>query len=351
MLNDNNYKKMRKGLIAKSAAMIAIALLIAGCGGDRKKSKGEPEVKKVLVRTAPATTGTVKVQEEFTGTIEAYKVNKISPSIAGRIDDILVDVGDRVRKGQLLVEMDKNQYLQTNVQLENIKTDLERYRNLYKEGGISKQQLDQMETQVEVAEHALDNLKDNTDLISPINGLVTERLYDPGDVYSSADGRIVTVIQIDKVKVQVNISEMYFPSVYIGMPVDIRLDVYPGEVFVGNISLIYPAIDPATRTFTIEITIPNSNEKIRPGMFARVMLNFGEKESVLVSDVAVQKQVGSNERFIFVIKDGVAHRRVITPGRIIGNEYEVLSGVVAGEEVVIAGAQKLLDQAEVEITM
>ncbi len=343
---------MRTGNFAKWTLLTCVALTTA-CGGGSKETNENPqseESKRTLVKTAAANLRTVTVSEEFTGTIQPYLVNKITPSTPMRIDRILVEVGDAVRKGQLLVEMDRNAHTQSVVQLENLRTDLERYRRLYAEGGISKQQLDQLETQVSVSETALTNLLENTELVSPINGIVTERVYDPGDMYSAADGRILTVMQLDRVKIEINISESYFPQVKNGMPVDVRLDVYPGEVFEGKVSLIHPAIDEATRTFTTEITIPNPGMKLRPGMFSRVTVNFGTAERVMVPDIAIQKQIGSNERYIFVVRDGRASRRIVTPGRVIGDQQEVLSGISPGEQVVIAGAQKLVDQALVQVS-
>ncbi|MCD8186546.1 MAG: efflux RND transporter periplasmic adaptor subunit [Rikenellaceae bacterium] len=184
---------------------------------------------------------------------------------------------------------------------------------------------------------AYDNLLENTVLVSPVSGVVTERNYDPGDLYG-ANGPILTVMQIDRVKVQVNISEAFFPQVKVGMPVEITLDVYPGEIFEGKVTLIHPAVDAATRTFTTEIIIPNGNRTLRPGMFSRVSLNFGQAEQLVVPDIAVQKQIGSNERYGFVVENGIARRRILTVGRQIGNDIVILSGVRDGEQIVTAGA-------------
>lgn len=338
---------MNKSIIS----VFAIALLLGGCTAKGNVKESADAAKVPAVKLAESYKAPVMQQAEFTGTIEPYALNNISPSLGLRIDKIYVEVGDKVKKGQRLVEMDKRQYLQAAVQLSNLETDFVRYKKLYEEGGVSKQQLDQMETQLSVSQHAVDNLKENTDLESPITGVVTERSYDPGDVYSPATGRILTVMQIDKVKVQINVSEQYFPSVKLGMPVDISLEVYPGKTFTGKVSLIYPALDPATRTFTTEITIPNPSAELRPGMFSRVMLKFGAAERVLVPDVAVQKQIGTNERYVFVYNsaDGTVDRRRVTLGRVVGKELEIVGGVEAGDQVVVAGAQKLMDKAKVEI--
>ena len=342
---------MKTSMIAKSTAFAALALLAVSCGGggSQTQTATDTENKKTLVKVATVRTEQVAQTEEFSGTILPFTENNISPSMGLRIGKINADVGDRVSKGQVLVELDRSSLLQSEVQLENLKTDLQRYETLYKEGGISKQSLDQMQTQVNASQVAYDNLLENTVLRSPVTGTVTARNYDPGDLYGSA-GPILTIMQIDRVKVQVNISEGYFPQVKIGMPVEIKLDVYPGEVFEGKVSLIHPSVDATTRTFTTEITIPNGNQKLRPGMFCRVAINFGVQEQVVVSDVAVQKQVGTNERFGFVVENGVARRRTFQVGRQVGNDVVILSGVSAGEEIVVAGGQKLLDGTAVEIT-
>ena len=342
---------MKTSMIAKSTAFAALALLAVSCGGggNTPASTDNAEEKKVLVKIAAATTESVAQTEEFSGTILPFTQNNISPSMGLRIGKILTDVGDRVSRGQVLVELDRSTLLQAQVQLENLKTDLQRYESLYQEGGISKQRLDQIATQVNAAQVSYDNLLENTVLRSPVTGIVTERNYDPGDLYSMGRA-IMTVVQIDRVKVQINISEAYFPQVKEGMPVEVKLDVYPGESFEGKVSLVHPSVNAATRTFTTEITIPNGNQKLRPGMFCRVAVNFGQEEQVVVPGVAVQKQAGTNERFGFVVENGVARRRVLETGRQIGNSVVILSGVEAGENIVTAGGQKLLDGTEVETT-
>lgn len=335
-------KKIFLGLLVFSTAAMV------GCSSTEAK-KTETKTQS-LVKISPAITAEVDQIAEYTASIIPFVQNNISPSQGLRIEKIHVDVGDNVRKGQLLVEMDKRQYLQAVDQMTNTETDYLRLKKLYEEGGVSKQQLDQLETQLKVSKHSVENLLENVDLVSPITGVVTERLFDPGDMYSPGTGKILTVMQLDKVKILVNVSEQFFPLVNVGMPVDIKADVYPDEIFAGRVSLIYPALDPTTRTFTAEITIPNPSTKLRPGMFSRVILNLGKTERVMVPDVAVQKQIGSNERYVFVIKDTIADRRPVTLGRVVDGNYEILSGVQTGEQVVIAGATKLMDQSVVTVT-
>ncbi|MDR2936508.1 MAG: efflux RND transporter periplasmic adaptor subunit [Rikenellaceae bacterium] len=343
-------KKLNVSALALGIVLLGSAVGASSCGNRSNAVQKPVETPKVVVKAMTAALASVEQISELTGNVLPYAENSITPAMSARIDRILVDVGSRVGRGQVLARMDETQFSQAEVQFNNLEADLARYRKLYEEGGISKQQLDQLETQVSVSKHAIDNLKVNTLLTSPISGVVTERNYDPGDVYMPGKP-ILTVMQIDRVKVLVNVSESYFPEVKQGMPVDVKLDLYPGEAFPGKVTLVHPAIDAGTRTFTTEITIQNGNSKLRPGMFARVTLHFGTADHVLVPDVAVQKQVGSNERYAFVVTDGIARRRTLQVGRMIGNQYEILSGINDGEQVVVAGAQKLLDQSPVDVSM
>ncbi len=156
-------------------------------------------------------------------------------------------------------------------------------------------------------------------------------------------------MQINPLKIIANIQEQYYPAVKLGMPVEIRTDIFPGEVFAGKVSLIYPALDASTRTFTVEVTVPNGNEKLRPGMFARSTFNMGDKEGIMVPDVAVLKQVGSSERYLYVVKDGKAERRSVKVGRQIGSDVDILSGVADGEQIAVTALSRLADGVEVEV--
>jgi RND family efflux transporter MFP subunit len=284
---------------------------------------------------------------EFSGTVTANVRNSIASAGATRIDRILVEVGNHVRKGQTLVEMEPSNYLQAAAQLQNLKVEYARAEALYQSGGVSKQQLDQLKTQLEVAETSTKNLASNTQLVSPVSGVVTARNFDNGDVAGSAP--ILVVEQLNPLKVRINVSEEYFSRVKNGMKVDITLEVYPGKHFRGSVSLVYPTVDATTRTFTVEVAIPNDQMLIRPGMFARVTLNLGAMPHTVIPDIAVQKQHGTNDRFVFVIKDGVAHRKLVQLGRRLDSKLEILKGVDAGEQVAVAGVTRLVDQAEVEV--
>ena len=327
--------------------VLATAVLLASCA-DKQDELTIDHQDLVLVRVQTVAEQPVEQLTELTGNIEANRVNHIAPTIPGRIDNILVETGERIRKGQLLVQMDRTNLVQAQLQLKNVERELVRVTELHKSGGVTQQQLDQLTSQAEVLRETVRNLSENTDLHSPIDGIVTARNFDAKNIFGGGQP-ILTVMQLSPVKVMVNISEVHFPRVRTGMEVRVRLDTYPDREFKGRVNIIFPTIDQMTRTFRAEVVIANSDMAIRPGMFARVELNFGAQDHVVIPDVAVIRQPGTNTRFVYVVENGVAYRREVELGRLIDNQFEVISGIESGAQIVVAGQSRLLDQALVRI--
>ena len=329
-------------------ALLAVVLL-GSCTGGKDKSAAEKTEEKPKVKLADVTARPVEQIQEYTATVEAEVKNNIAPSSPVRIDKIFVEVGDHVSKGQKLVQMDAANLKQTKLQLDNQEVEFNRIDELYKVGGASKSEWDAAKMAYDVKKTAYQNLLENTSLLSPISGVVTARNYDSGDMYSGGNP-VLTVEKITPVKLLINVSEVYFTKVKKGAPVNVKLDVYGDEAFEGKISLIYPTIDPSTRTFQVEIQLPNQNQKVRPGMFARASLNFGTEENVVVlPDLAIVKQAGAGDRYVYVYKDGKVTYNKVELGRRMGAEYELKSGVPNNSQVVIAGQTRLINGTEVEV--
>ena len=328
---------------------VAAAVVLAVSCGNSKGNKAEVAV----VETDPTVAVTqvsvreVPQEETYTSTIQAYVKNNIAPQTAGRISRILVDVGDNVKKGQVVAEMDQTQLAQIELQLKNNETEYNRLKELYEVGGLSKSDLDAIEMAYNVSKTQYNNLKENATLVSPINGVITARNYDAGDMYAMS-APIYTVEQIVPVKLLVGISETDYTKVKKGDSVEITADALPGQTFNGKVRKIYPTVDPATRTFTVEVVIDNGNSVLRPGMFARAKVNFGMNNSVVIPDVAVVKQQGSGERFVYVLNEDntVTYQKVVL-GRRMGAEYEVLEGLSDGAKVVTGGMIRLKDGIKV----
>lgn len=341
---------MKTNMKLKNIVLSAIAIVtLASCGASQKNDETvERKDEKPVVKLAQVFRRPVEQIQEYTATVEAEVKNNIAPAQPVRIKKILVEVGDRVNRGQRLVEMDDNTIAQLKLQIENQQTEFNRIDELYKIGGVSKSEWETMKTSLDVQQRSYQNLLENTSLLSPISGVITARNYDNGDMYSGAQP-VLTVEQITPVKLMINVSESYFTKIKKGADAIIKLDVYGDEEFTGKINLIYPTIDAATRTFPVEVKLDNRDSRVRPGMFARVTLNFGTEDRVVVPDVAIVKQAGSGDRYVYVYNNGKVSYKQVQLGQRLNAEYELISGVENNSQVVTAGQARLLDGIEVEV--
>ncbi|MDR3350398.1 MAG: efflux RND transporter periplasmic adaptor subunit [Prevotellaceae bacterium] len=327
---------------------IGSLLLLAGCGGGTAAEQTASAKTAVEVKVETVHVQSVEQIQEYTGDIIPYSKNMIASQTAMRIEKIHVEVGDYVKAGQLLVKMEESAYLQAKLQLENLKTDYSRSNALYKTGGVSKQVIDQLKTQLDVTEESVDNLHKNTYLLSPIAGIVTARMFDNGDMTGGQP--ILQVQQLKPVKIKLNIQEQFFSSIKPNMPAIIKLDVMPGKEFQGKVHLIYPTVDAVSHTVTTEILWNNDKLELRPGMFTRVVLNFGTKSRVVAPDKAIIKQPGTDDRYVYVVKnDQTVSYTKVELGQRLGDRYEVLSGLNGGDRVVVAGISKLINGTEVTV--
>ncbi len=330
-------------------ALAALVLTASACGSKSETEAAQAtQTEKPKVKLASVSVRPVDQVAEYTATVKADVVNKIAPSTPVRIKNILVEVGDQVKKGQKLVEMDDVNATSLKYDLDHMETEFKRIDELYKVGGVSKSDWENMRTNLDKLRRSYANMVENTYLLSPINGVITARNYDNGDLYGGASP-VLVVEQISPVKLIVNVSENNFPKVKKGDKVSIKLDVYGDEEFEGKVDLIYPTIDASTRTFPVEVKVANSNQRIRPGMFARVTMNFGTADHVVVPDMAVVKQAGSGDRYVFVYENGKVSYNKVKLGRRMDTEYELISGVENNAQVVIAGQKALLNGMEVTV--
>lgn len=161
---------------------------------------------------------------------------------------------------------------------------------------------------------------------------------------------ILSLVQISKLKAIVAVSENYFPIIKTGMQTTVTSDIYPDKTFTGQITLVHPTINSASRTFEIEVTIDNNAGLLRPGMFSRVTFSPGETEAIVLPALAVLKMQGSNERYLFVEKDGVVKRISVKIGQRFDDNVEVISDMLnPSDNVVISGQARLLDGMKVKV--
>ena len=335
-----------------SIITFAAALLMTACGQkDKSTATTGQEAPKAapVVSVVTAQAEDVDITNTFTSNIEPFATNNIVSQTAGRIVSINAEVGQKVSKGQILAKMDDVNLAKTRMQYINDSTELHRLTELYNIGAVSQADYDMVKLSLNVTKKTYENLAENTYLRSPINGVVTARNYDKGDMYSMALP-IFVVEQIQPVKMLVNVSESLFTQVSKGMEFDINVDAYPGESFTGKVNLLYPTINAATHTFPVEVICENKDQRLRPGMFARVTANFGTNHHVVIPDVAVVKQQGSGEHFVYVLKpDNTVKYTLVELGKRMGNRYEIISGINEGDRIVTEGQIRLKDGVNVTV--
>nr|MCR5518972.1 efflux RND transporter periplasmic adaptor subunit [Bacteroidales bacterium] len=326
----------------KRVFIIALAALtLASCA--QKKNSQEAAAEKAMQQTVKQTVKVMAAAKQdvrqdgvYSATVQANAVNNIAPQSGGRIQKINVEIGDFVSKGQILAEMDRVQLDQAKLRLANAETELARLKQLYEQGGLAQSDFEAQELNYKVSKSSYDNLLENTILRSPISGVVTARNYDRGDMYGMASP-IFTVQQIVPVKILVGISEADYTKVRKGDKVSLTVDALPGKSFSGSIRRIYPTVDPMTHTVNVEVQVPNTNRELRPGMYAKVNVNFGSSRNIVVPDAAVVRLQGSGQRNVFVVENGVAVQKAVSLGRHFDGQYEILSGIEVGEMVVVKG--------------
>ena len=327
-------------------SLVALSLVTTACTGEQEKTVIVEE-NIPIVKTAMVYAEDVPQIISYTATVEPFKSNNITANMANRIKEIKVEVGDNVVAGQELVVLDNVNVEQLEVRITNLERDYNRAVELLEIGGGTQQAVDQVKTELDASKRNLRNLKENMVLTSPISGVVTARNYENGDMTGGTP--ILTIENMRPVKIMVNVSESEFPKIKKGMNVDVKLDTYGNEVFKGSVYLIHPTIDAATRTFKVEITVPNTDGRIHSGMFARVDINYGTSSHVVVPDRAVVKQTGSGVRYVYTYKDGKVTYHEVKLGQRLDTRYELLSGIENGAEVVISGQTRLGDGMSVKL--
>ena len=334
--------------------LTVLALVSCGSRGDSQKQQ-EPGVPGPQATVTPsvevvsATARDVAQESTYSSSVEAYATNNIMPQTGARIRKINVEVGDYVSKGQVLAEMDRLQLEQLELQIQNDEIEYARLKGLYEEGGVSQSDFEAAELGYKVRKTNYQNLLENTILRSPITGYVTARNFDVGDMFAMS-APLFTVQQVVPVKLLVGISENEYTKVKKGDTVAITVDALPDRSFSGKVTRLYPTINAATHTFNAEVVVQNADRALRPGMFARVTVNFGTNHRIVLPDRCIVKQEGTGQKFVYLVNtDDTVSYVPVTVGRHIGSEYEVVGGVAEGATVVSKGQATLKDGVKVMV--
>lgn len=335
--------------------LMAVSLLFAvGCS-PKAKNVGDAAVTEAIpVKVRRIERSLIDRNIELVGTLYPWKEANLGAQTTGRIEKLLVEEGDAVKQGDLLFQMDDTQMAQARIQYQVAKDDFDRMEPLFNRGSISKQQFDKVKAAFETAEYAYKLLLANTQFRAPFSGVITAKKLNEGEVFLLAPGgsgapSVVTLMQLNPLKLKSSVSEVNYQDVRLGQNADVSADAYPGEMFSGVLSKINPAINPATRTFDIEIKVSGDGKKLRPGMFVRATIHTGQVSVLAVERAAILRQAGTYAFHAFVANGNRAVRRTVRIGQEFEDRVEILDGLRGGELLVVSGHIRLKDGSPISV--
>ena len=331
----------------KIVLLMAAAVCLIGCGKKDAQAKQDAERVEV-VSTMILENHEIERVLNVSTNLQGYLTQNVAPSLTGKIEHIFVEVGDRVKEGDMLVRMDQNQYLTSKIQLANLEVEMSRLEALLATGSVSQQTYDQTKVGYDQLKQNLSFLETNTYVKAPFEGVISAKTYEDGELYGGQP--IVVLTQVKKLKALIAVPETYYPLIKEGMKLTVKSDIYPEETFVATIEVVYPTIDAASHTFQCKVVIPNASEKLRPGMYVTTTLGLGKENTIVVPYQSVEKLIGSNERFVFINENGYAKRVSVKLGQRFDEQIEIIAPEIQpGVEYIYKGQSKLVDGVKIEV--
>lgn len=367
----------RMARVSAMAILAAALFLFAGCGG---KSETTVDAAKALpVAAAEAKTGSISAKTVITGKVTPMSEVIIVPKLGGKVMQVPVDVGTRVKKGQLLVKLDstdleinlskasnglqnaKLTHDQAILNYNNAKANYERNKVLFNQGAISQRDLEQSQLAYNLAQESINmpgeaiaqtdvaNIRNqiaNTTITSPIDGEVATRNIDPGEMASQTQP-VMTVVNIDKVFVEGTVAESDIALVKEGQKVLVNVEAAGGK-FEGVVKTLSPVANAQTKGYPVKIEITNGDRKLKPGMFAEIQLVTKNKDNALIvpKDALITR---GTDKILYVVKGDAVEERIVRTGIESDNQVEIVQGLTTGDQYVTEGQQSLFDKAKVTI--
>jgi RND family efflux transporter MFP subunit len=344
-------KKFLKKYMSASAIVIGmfLSILILQACGEKAPEKSVDKTSytdTVSVEAERVQIRELKFLKTFSSTLEGEEQANIISKIPERIMEIKVRVDDYVQAGQVIFELDKSgassQYYQTQAVFLNAQRDLERMKNLYNEGAVSRQALDQTQTGYDVAKANFEAAKSTVELTSPLSGVVTAINVNIGDIANPAIV-MATVANISRMKAKFNAGESDIRNFFAGQPVEIYSELNPSLIQYGKLTQISQSADIQSRTFEVRTIFPNTKDRwFKPGMFCRVNVNMKTKKgSLTVPLISLIKN--NNSTGVFIVNENKAYFKTISEGMNDGKYVEIISGINPDDTVVTLGMNKLKD--------
>lgn len=332
----------------KIALVLVAALALVSCGKQPAQTAQQETERVEVVSTMKLQKTEINRIINVSSNLQGYLTQNVAPSLTGKIEHIYTEVGDEVKKGDMLVRMDQTQYLTTKIQLANLEIEIGRLEALLSTGSVSQQTYDQTKVQYDQLKQNLAFLEENTYVKAPFDGVIAAKNYEDGELYGGQP--ILVLTQVKQLKALVAIPETYFPMIKEGMKMLVKSDVYPNVEFPATIEVVYPTIDATSHTFQCKVMIPNASERLRPGMYVTTTLPLGTESTIVVPYQSVEKLIGSNERYVFINENGYAKRVSVELGQRFDENIEIIAPEIQeGVEYIYLGQHKLVDGVKINV--
>lgn len=384
----------------KIYTIIAITFLLVSCGGEKKKSvenlveKGNLQdirAKRVeLVAQQKAINEKIKLLDEKIKTLDTTKhvplittfkaepevfnhvlelqgnvttknLLTVMPEYNGILTNVYVKEGDNVKKGQILAKIDdgglSQQVAQLKIQSELAKTTYERQKRLWEQNIGSEIQFLQAKSTFESQQEAVNQLNQQllkTVVTAPFSGTIDEIITEQGSVVGAGQTPLMQLVNLDKMYIETEVPERYVSDVTKGKNVTVNIPVL-GKTIETQVRQAGDIINPANRTFKIEVAIPNDNKMIKPNLTARLKINDYTSEEAILIPQSVVSENAEGEQYVYIVADknldgiGTAKRMIIETGKTQGDIIEVLKGIDAGAEIIKEGARSVRDGQSVQV--
>lgn len=334
-----------------------VAMLLTGCSKNKTTTTVDTN-STVKVTVATSQTKEYYPELRYTGTAEPNQEVNLGSAIPGRVEKINYQRGSFVPKGSVIVEMSDEMLIQAQIELEAIRKDFERVSRLKEKGSMSIMDYDHIKAKFEASQSKVDMLKKNTSITAPFGGVLTDVMVNVGENFSfvpslsddlKVKGGVVTLMQLNPLKVSIEVNEKELNAIKTGQSVDLFFDAYPDEVISGKVSYISPVLSTMSRTSTVEITVANNSGKLKPGMYCRTAIEMPQATGVFVPVNAIYRQQGTGENYLFIVNsDNTVTRTKITRGESI-DAFIHIPEIDENTIVVVDGKNRLDDGSKIEI--
>jgi membrane fusion protein, multidrug efflux system len=333
--------------------IIGTAFSLAGCSGNSEDENQNKEGIRVNVDQVKNADGSFAVA--YSGTIEESGKIPLAFSVMGNVSRVMVSEGDFVKKGQLLAELNdesyKNMYEIAQASLKQAEDAYKRLQPMYKNGNLPEIKFIEIETDLQKARSSAAIAKKNLEdckLYATTDGVVGKRSIEPG-MTALSNMTSIEIVMIGKVLAKVSVPENEISLIKKGQKSQIRIAALNNSEYGGTVEEVGVLADPIAHTYKIKIGIANNSLEIRPGMICNVLVEKSGANKFVIAPTSSVLVDENGKNYVYVISSNKAQRRYVVIGRLLNNGIEIISGLTAGETVAVAGQQKLIDNASVQI--